>query len=174
MRRRTAIILVGVLAVGGMGASLAAVFKPFEGGPRYRGMPCSYWKRVLFDNEAHHTSLITRLETFIGLRDKSGLPAIYYASPSEALPIMFHLYRDDNAQVRGLVWPWFNAVCESLRTENADNRRQLLKGLRDTGPEAAPVAYLVESLLQDESVATEAAEALRQIDAEAAERAGVK
>jgi hypothetical protein len=44
MKKRKLWILCGVLLVGCFGLSWAIFFKPFEGGPRYKGLPLSYWK----------------------------------------------------------------------------------------------------------------------------------
>lgn len=225
MRRRTVIILVGVLAVGGMGASLAGVLRPFEVGPRYKGLPLSYWRSAVairyWDSKP---SLSRRLETLCGLREKSGRPIIFRGDPAAA-PVLLRLRRDPTTQfnvIRDMFAAYdstsppnpflkaefVKAVTAQLRNPNREARREAMDFLRSTwhkassetvagligtlqdedadvraksiamlgeiGPQARPAVPSLLALLNDKSVSAEAAEALRQIDPEAAERAGVK
>jgi hypothetical protein len=76
-------ILVGVLVVGALGASLAGVFKPFEEGPRYKGMPVSYWRNMVSVWALQNTpfpwrrasTLTERLEIFLGFRANDRFPS---------------------------------------------------------------------------------------------------
>ena len=73
MKRRTIQILVGVLVVGGLGFCLALTFRPFEAGPRYRGLPTSYWKNAVQSYaEQKPPTLFRRLESYLALRNKNG------------------------------------------------------------------------------------------------------
>jgi HEAT repeat protein len=103
MRRRTVMILVGVLAVGGLGASLVAVFRPFEEGPRYKGLPASYWRMSLLDwrkSQGGSPSPLTRLQTLLGLCSNGGQPAILRGDPA-TLPMLLQLIRDEDSSVSG-------------------------------------------------------------------------
>jgi hypothetical protein len=93
MKRRTIQILVGVLALGGLGFCLALTFRPFEAGPRYRGLPTSYWKNAVQSYvEQKPPTLVRRLETYLGLRDKNGMPSVLEDDPA-AVPIRLNLIR---------------------------------------------------------------------------------
>jgi HEAT repeat protein len=96
-------ILVGVLVVGALGASLAGVFKPFEEGPRYKGMPVSYWRKSLLDwkkSQGRPSMPLLRLQTLLGLRSNGGQPAIL-GSDQAALPMLLQLIRDEDSSVSG-------------------------------------------------------------------------
>jgi HEAT repeat protein len=76
---------------------------------------------------------------------------------------------------------WHKATSETvagliatLQDENTDVRTKSIAMLGEIGPQARPAVPSLLALLNDKSVSAEAAEALRQIDSEAAERAGVK
>jgi HEAT repeat protein len=225
MRRRTVMILVGVLALGGLGASLVAVFKPFEPGARYKGLPVSYWKRAVKEYlPVNPQSLTSRLGRFLGLRGKSGASVIFRFDAA-AIPVLLDLRTCGDRHVKLVISEqvmlasvsppgkeitadFVNAIVDQLQNENREIRRaaaELLnlctknatteaiggltsslededEGVRgwaartlgEIGPQAAPAIPSLIRLLKDKALAEEAAEALRQIDPEAAERARVK
>src|SRR5260370_659252 len=189
MRRRTVVILVGFLAVGGLGASFVAVFRPFEPGPRYKGMPVSYWKRVVKEDiGGHPQSLTTRIQTLLGLRAKSGTPAIFRFDP-EAAPVVLHLricgdnaVQDSISQVflstlitsppgQGITAEFANAVVAELHNENRWIRRAAIEQLAFCWdiPRTETIAGLTGSLEDpDEAVRFLAARQLGRVGPQAA------
>jgi hypothetical protein len=225
VRRRTIVILVSVLVVGSLGASLVAVFKPFEPGARYIGLPASYWKRAVKEYlPVNPQSLTSRFEKFLGLRGKSGASVIFRFDPA-AVPVLLDLricgdrhvklviseqvlLASDSPPGNRITADFVNGIVDQLRTENREIRRaaaemlnlcrknatieaiggltsslededKVVRGwaartLGEIGPQAAPAIPSLIRLLKDKALAEEASEALRQIDPEAAEKAGVK
>ena len=123
MKRRTVMILVGVLVVGALGTSLAAVFRPFEGGPRYKGMPVSYWQQDLreyLESEitgGRPSSLVARLKYHLGFRNRHGVPAVVGNDP-KATPLLLELMKcRDMREVRGHAYYALRAIdADALRS----------------------------------------------------------
>ena len=133
-------------------------------------MPVSYWKGAVTNYKQRRSPhLMEHLEAFVGLRDKSGIPAIYNAAPSESFPILLRLVFDNDPNVREGVLPWLVSQNERMQLGDAALLRETVKVLREIDPRAVPMLLM---LLKEESVSAEAAEALRQIDPEAAKRGG--
>jgi hypothetical protein len=234
MKRRTVMILIGVLAVGGLGASLdlAVLFSPFEQGPRYKGMPVSYWRQEVhswerISSSAGPSTLAARLKSHLGFRDKNGVPAVLGDDP-EATPVLLQLLRDDDIFVRerafhalrhidgnelrsglmslfnsgkkndrtfaarGTIWaarvaPWSQAwsrlslrmampvLIESLKDKTDPDRAAsaLFLGYIGHDAKSAVPALLVVLTDPNDAIRHQAAEALINIDPDAAKKAGM-
>jgi HEAT repeat protein len=104
MKKRWLLILGGALLAGGLCLALATVFKPFEEGPRYKGLPISYWRRSLLDYSPYSpfwensSSPLLRVRTLLGLQDAIGRPAILSGDPA-TLGVLLQLVRDDEKSV---------------------------------------------------------------------------
>jgi hypothetical protein len=177
MKRRTVIVLLGVLAAGGLAASLAAVFRPFEPGPRYKGMPISYWRNMVSVWALQNTpfpqrrasTLTEHLEVFLGFRDNDRLPSIISGDP-EAVPALLYLLGTDDSIVVYVLYAltqtksfpppgefdadkYLKAVPAQLRSQNywASILAAELLHLYSRGAGTATVAELA-ALLHDENV----------------------
>jgi HEAT repeat protein len=214
MKKRKLWIIGGVLLAGCFGLSWAMLFRPFEGGPRYKGLPLSYWRKTL---DLQRDDLTQRLEIFMGLRNQLGYPAVVNGDPA-AVPVLVRLWQDDTSNVG--IWmllirleptsprDFVSAVVaqsqdrdaairksavdmlgyvdsearneaiagliDRLDDEDDDVRMGAVKSLGVIGPAAVAAVPSLVALLSDESLSTEAAKALREIDPDAARRTGIK
>jgi hypothetical protein len=153
------------------------LFKPFEEGPRYKGLPLSYWRKTL--DLQRDDRLTQRLEIFLGLRNKLGCPAVLI-DPA-AVPVLVRLWRDDTTDVWvRMLMPdsdppsprdFLRAVIAQLHDKDGTVRASAADMLGAIGySRQEVVAALIE---RDGTVRVEAGEALRRIDA-AFRGAGIK
>jgi hypothetical protein len=144
---------------------LGRPFLSFEPGPRYKGLPVSYWRRalqlsvqktvakdgtVLYSEYRVPAFLPVRLQDLIG---KAGRPAILRGD-APALPIVLLLLKDENEDVRWLAGVSLARICKNSEAERI--APQLWKTLNDQD--------------EDLRVRKAALEALLDIDGEAASR----
>jgi len=101
MRKHMRWIIGGILLLGYVNLSLAMVFRPFEGGPRYQGLPVSYWRKSLVDwatSRGQTSSAFLRFRMFVGLCTSRGEPAILRGDAT-TLPVLLQLIRDEDNSV---------------------------------------------------------------------------
>jgi hypothetical protein len=94
-------IIAGILLVGCVNLSLAMLFRPFEGGPRYKGLPVSYWRQSLVDwaaSRGQTSSAFLRFRMLVGLCTNRGEPAILRGDAT-TLPMLLQLIRDEDSSV---------------------------------------------------------------------------
>ena len=184
MKRRTAILVVAML-VAGLAGSFAILFKPFEDGPRYKGLPVSSWRSAIIrwkrGNFASNSGPVgLRLQSFFGLCTPGGQPSVLGGDPLGP-PVLLHLLRDKDEFVRNPVMyalmelppdkALWNGVKELLQDDDSGVRssggRLLLHLGREAGAEAVPVVIeLLQS--EDTNVRTEAINILLHLGPDAA------
>src|SRR5690242_3348521 len=97
MRRRV-IIATSLFLITGLVVSLAMLFRPFDGGPRYKAMPVAYWSRAIKEEFRDASSLSRKVEDFLGLYTR-GQPAVLNGDPN-AVPVLLRLRAEEDVEVR--------------------------------------------------------------------------
>jgi hypothetical protein len=101
MRKQMRWIIGGILLLGCFNLSLAMLFRPFEGGPRYKCLPVSYWRESLLDwatLRGQTSSAFLRFRMLVGLCTNRGEPAILQGDAA-TLPVLLVLIRDEDSSV---------------------------------------------------------------------------
>jgi hypothetical protein len=109
MKKRKLWILCGVLLVGCFALSAVMVFRPFEKGPRYKGLPASYWAHAIksassekpgtaIEATALAPSVRSKIERYLGLINGSGYPSILDGDPA-AVPVLLQLAVDGDSEI---------------------------------------------------------------------------
>jgi hypothetical protein len=97
--KKKTIVLLGVLLLTSAGAFWATVYRPWERGPRYKGMTAAYWSQAIRKGQRlGDSSLRRKLENFCGLYNDAGLPAIVLGDAA-AVPVLVQLLRSEDEQV---------------------------------------------------------------------------
>src|SRR5438552_628344 len=90
MMRRRILVPLGVLLFAGFCLSVTMVYRPFEPGPRYKGLPLSYWRKAFREYGQEQFRLTGRLEAWLGLRGEQDVPAVLSGDPA-AVPVLLNL-----------------------------------------------------------------------------------
>jgi hypothetical protein len=142
VRKRT-IVLLGVLLLTSAGGFWATVYRPWEGGPRCKGMSEAYWSRAIKKGQRlGDPSLLGKLETFCGLYTDAGLPAILLGDAA-AVPVLVRLLRSEDEEVSLKARAILLHVAAGRGTSNA------LRALSEAGKDENPdVRLAVSRILQ--------------------------
>jgi hypothetical protein len=98
MKKRAIVLLLGVVLLTSSGAFWAAVYKPWEPGPRYKGMTVAYWSRAIKEGRPlGGDSLVGKLEQFFGLYDQVGRPAILNGDAA-TIPVLVRLLTGEDRE----------------------------------------------------------------------------
>jgi hypothetical protein len=149
MKKRKLWIIGGVLLVGCFGLSWAILFRPFESGPRYKGLPVSYWRRAVIEAPKRHDNLRGRIETCLGLLDKYENPAIFGGDPA-AVPVLMLLLTDKDKDTYWATWnPMSHTLdlwdgADSDRFVPADFVRAIIAEVQNDSPD---VRYMAAGVL---------------------------
>ena len=97
---------ISAALLAGVSIVLILIFRPFEGGPRYRGLSVGYWKNAIINwhrsqragrlGHASSADVLVRLEKLVGFRDASYKPAVL-SGDGAALPVLLQLLNDNDA-----------------------------------------------------------------------------
>jgi HEAT repeat protein len=170
MRRQPAKIAVAVTLLG-MAFLLTLVFRPFEGGPRYKGLAVSYWNRAITEwrrgarasADGIPGARPSRFQQFFGLVDSAGKPAVL-SGATAALPVLLQLLKDEDEVVSNEV-----SLALVAQTLDAETCKALAGLLRDRNPRVRMLARSL--LLQSGATAAPAlAELLRTGHTDASEQ----
>jgi hypothetical protein len=98
--------LISAALLAGVSIVLILIFRPFEGGPRYRGLSVGYWKKTIINwgrsqragrlGHASSADVVARLEKLVGFRDASYKPAVL-SGDGAAVPVLLQLLNDNDA-----------------------------------------------------------------------------
>ncbi|HEV3116966.1 MAG TPA: hypothetical protein VGY58_07945 [Gemmataceae bacterium] len=97
---------ISAALLAGVSIVLILIFRPFEGGPRYRGLSVGHWKKAIIDwrrsgrasdrGPASSADVVSRLEKLVGFRDASYKPAVL-SGDAAAMPVLLQLLNDNDA-----------------------------------------------------------------------------